>query len=152
MLKLIKIAMLAVAVGLTACGTMTQEQLNEMGRKTRADNDYKVIIEGRIKEARIGKPPRDVKATDTIGLATKSDTLQGAFLVVGVIDLIEKSQDVMHVTYTDYATGEEKLLAPAPRNLTNFQPGTLFRYFQTTNNSNYLRVFKTEEDFAAFNR
>lgn len=153
MLKFMKFALLTLSIGLAGCGTVSKAEYDALERKTRADNDYKVIIEGRIKEARIGKPPRDIKATDTAGLMTKSDTLQGVFLVAGVLDLVEKSKDVMHVTYADYTTGEEKkLLAPAPVNLVNFQPGTLFRYFETKNKYSFIRGFKTNEDFAVFNR
>jgi hypothetical protein len=153
MLKFVKVALLAVAMGLIGCGTVSQEKTIELSKLTRSTGSFERITEGRIIETRIGKRKADVTATDTIGAMTKSDKLAGLTLALGVIDLIEKSKDVFFIKYAERGTNEEKMLiAHVPRRPDLYKPGTLFRHVETKDGYLYLTPFETEEAFMVFNQ
>lgn len=153
MLNLIKPALLAAALSLVGCGTVSQEKAVELSRLTRASGNFERITEGRIIETRVGKQKPDVTVTDTVGAMTKSDKLAGLSLAIGIIDLIEKNRDVFFIRYADRDTNEEKvLIAHVPRRPDLYKPGTLFRHVETKDGFLYLQPFETEDAFMAFNR
>lgn len=154
MLKFVKIVALALAIGLAGCSTVSQEELTKVRSLTRATGQFKSITEGRIVETRIGKPPVQTSLTDTVALGTKSQALQGIGLVLGTIDLIDKSADVFYVKYKEIGSDHEKLMysrtVPARPDL--FTEGNLFRHFVTQDGFSYIRLFYSEDEFQAFNR
>lgn len=154
MLKFIKLVALALAFGLAGCSTMSQDEIAKVRSLTRATGQFKTIDEGRILETRIGKPPAQTTVTDTVALGTKSQALQGIGLVLGTIDLIDKSADVFYVKYKEVGTDQEKLIfsRSIPIRPDLFTEGNLFRHFVTKDGVSYIRMFYTEEEFQAFNR
>ena len=154
MLKFVKIVALALTVGLAGCSTLSQEEITKVRNLTRATGQFKSITEGRIIETRIGKPPAQTTLTDTVALGTKSQTLQGIGLVLGTIDLLDKSADVFYVKYKELDSDQEKLIfsRSIPTRPDLFTEGNLFRHFVTKEGVSYIRLFYTEEEFQAFNR
>ena len=92
MLKFIKIGCLAIALGLTGCGTASVAQHNELASMTRSTGKFKFVAEGTIIETRVVTKESAAASTpsvkDSVGLTTKSNTLYAS-------DVTFVSQQVM---------------------------------------------------------
>ena len=158
MLKFIKIGCVAIVLGLTGCGTTSVAQHNELASMTRSTGKFKFVAEGTIIETRVVTKESAAASTpsvkDSVGLTTKSNTLQGVTLALSALELLSGDTKVLEIKYKDYKTGEEMTTysQAIPRKMDKFQPGRLFRYFETERSYSFLRSFDTEADFNKFNQ
>lgn len=158
MLKFIKIGCVAFALALTGCGTPSVAQHNELASMTRSTGQFKFVAEGTIIETRVVTKESAVASTpsvkDSIGLGTKSNALQGVTLALSALELLEGDTKVLEIKYKDHKTGDEMTTysQAIPRKMDKFQPGRLFRYFETQSSMSFLRSYDTEADFNKFNQ
>ena len=155
MLKIAKAALVAIAIGLTGCATVSQEKAAQIESLKRSSGGFTLIAEGRIVSTHIGKAPAEVAtAKDTVGLATKSTTIRGASLVLGALEILENNKDLFHIRYKEEGSDEEKLVLSqyVPQRPDQWKTGMLFRYFETRDGYHFLRGFNNEADFQVFNQ
>ena len=158
MLKFIKIGCVAFALALTGCGTTSVAQHNELASMTRSTGKFKFVAEGTIIETRVVTKESAAASTtsvkDSIGLGTKSNALQGVTLALSALELLEGDTKVLEIKYKDHKTGDEMTTysQAIPRKMDKFQPGRLFRYFETQSSMSFLRSYDTEADFNKFNQ
>jgi len=155
MLKFVKLAVLATAIGLAGCGTVSKDKAAEIESLKRSTGNFTLVAEGRIVGTRIGKPPAELATlTNTVGFATSSTTIQGASLVLGALEIFEKNKDVFHIRYKELGSDEEKLVLSqyVPPRPDLWKTGMLFRYFETKDGYHFLSGFNTEKDFQVFNQ
>ena len=158
MLKFIKIACVALSFALTGCGTVSVAQQNELRAMTRSSGKYRHIAEGTIISTRVVTKESAVASTpsvkDSIGLATKSNTLGGLTLAISTLELLGEETKFLEIKYKNFQTGEEMTTFSRviPERMDKFQPGSLFRYFDTQRGFSLLRSFDSEEDFQKFNQ
>lgn len=158
MLKFIKIGCVAFTLALTGCGTTSVAQHNELASMTRSTGQFKFVAEGTIVETRVVTKESAAASTtsvkDSIGLGTKSNALQGVTLALSALELLEGDTKVLEIKYKDHKTGDEMTTysQAIPRKMDKFQPGRLFRYFETQSSMSFLRSYDTEADFNKFNQ
>jgi hypothetical protein len=158
MLKFIKIGCVAFTLALTGCGTTSVAQHNELASMTRSTGQFKFVAEGTIIETRVVTKESAAASTtsvkDSIGLGTKSNALQGVTLALSALELLEGDTKVLEIKYKDHKTGDEMTTysQAIPRKMDKFQPGRLFRYFETQSSMSFLRSYDTEADFNKFNQ
>lgn len=158
MLKFIKIGCVAFTLALTGCGTTSVAQHNELASMTRSTGQFKFVAEGTIIETRVVTKESAAASTtsvkESIGLGTKSNALQGVTLALSALELLEGDTKVLEIKYKDHKTGDEMTTysQAIPRKMDKFQPGRLFRYFETQSSMSFLRSYDTEADFNKFNQ
>ena len=158
MRKFIKIGCVAFTLALTGCGTTSVAQHNELASMTRSTGQFKFVAEGTIVETRVVTKESAAASTtsvkDSIGLGTKSNALQGVTLALSALELLEGDTKVLEIKYKDHKTGDEMTTysQAIPRKMDKFQPGRLFRYFETQSSMSFLRSYDTEADFNKFNQ
>ncbi len=158
MLKCIKIGCVAFALLLTGCSTLSVAEQNEITSMKRSSGDFKLVAEGTIISTRVVTKESASASTpavkDSVGLATKSNTLQGVTLALSAIELLEGGSKLFEIRYNDHQTGEEMVTFShiIPKRIESYQPGRLFRYFETKNKIAFLRSFDTEAEFQKFNQ
>ena len=158
MLKFIRIGCVAFTLALTGCGTTSVAQHNELASMTRSTGQFKFVAEGTIIETRVVTKESAAASTtsvkDSIGLGTKSNALQGVTLALSALELLEGDTKVLEIKYKDHKTGDEMTTysQAIPRKMDKFQPGRLFRYFETQSSMSFLRSYDTEADFNKFNQ
>ena len=158
MLKFIKIGCVAFTLALTGCGTTSVAQHIELASMTRSTGQFKFVAEGTIIETRVVTKESAAASTtsvkDSIGLGTKSNALQGVTLALSALELLEGDTKVLEIKYKDHKTGDEMTTysQAIPRKMDKFQPGRLFRYFETQSSMSFLRSYDTEADFNKFNQ
>lgn len=156
MTKLIASTLIALTLAMSGCGTtkLTQEETQRLASINRSSPDLKFVAEGRIVSTRIGRPPAKASAADTIGMNAGSSALGAASTLIGLHQSVRNMRDVFHITYTTPTSDKPQEfyteLIPGRPDL--YTKGKYFRFFQTKDRLQWLRLFETEEEFNAFNQ
>ena len=75
-------------------------------------------------------------------------------MAISTLELLGEETKFLEIKYKNFQTGEEMTTFSRviPERMDKFQPGRLFRYFDTQRGFSLLRSFDSEEDFQKFNQ